>query len=78
MKEIARRIWYEPSVAIGLLVSIALLVGALIQDASFDWDTILVILSPLLTGLGIRPLVKPTAKIEDENAEAARNKLTPA
>lgn len=65
MKEIARRVWNEPAVAIGLIVSLALLVGAILTDAAWDWETILVILSPLLTALGIRPFVKPTAKQED-------------
>jgi hypothetical protein len=77
MKEIARKVWEEPAVAIGLLVSIALLVGALLTDTDFDWEAIVAILAPFLSGLGIRPLVKPTAKIDEENAKAARDKLTP-
>ena len=64
MKELGKKIWEEPAAAIGLLVSLILLVGALLGDTEFDWESILVILSPLLTGLGIRPFVKPTAKEE--------------
>lgn len=75
MKEIAHRIWNEPSVAIGLLVSIALLVGALLTDSDFDWEAIVAIIAPFLSGLGIRPLVKPMAKIEEENAQAAATAL---
>jgi hypothetical protein len=75
MKEIARKVWEEPAVAIGLLVSIALLVGALLTDSDFDWEAIVAILAPFLSGLGIRPLVKPTAKIEEEQKQAATNAL---
>jgi membrane protein implicated in regulation of membrane protease activity len=71
MKEIAKRVWNEPAVAIGLLVSIALLVGALLTDSDFDWEAIVAIVAPLLSSLGIRPLVKPTAKIEEENKQQA-------
>ena len=35
MKEIGKRVWNEPSVAIGLLVTLVLLAGALIQGT--DW-----------------------------------------
>jgi hypothetical protein len=77
MKEIARKVWEEPAVAIGLLVSIALLIGAFLTDSDFDWEAIVAILAPFLSGLGIRPLVKPTAKIDEENAKAARDKLAP-
>lgn len=77
MREIARRIWYEPSVAIGLLVSLALLVGALLTDTEWGVESILAILGPLLTGLGIRPLVTPTAKVEEENKQNALSKLQP-
>jgi hypothetical protein len=75
MKEIGKKIWEEPAVAIGLLVSIALLVGALLTDSDFDWETIVAILAPFLSGLGIRPLVKPTAKIEEENRQAAADAI---
>jgi hypothetical protein len=75
MKEIGKKIWEEPAVAIGFLVSVALLVGALLTDSDFDWETIVAILAPLLSGLGIRPLVKPTAKIEEERKQAATDAL---
>jgi hypothetical protein len=77
MKEIGRRIWYEPSVAIGLLLTVAMTVITLLSDTTWDWNTILLVCGPLLTGLGIRPTVKPTAKIDDENAAAAQKKLQP-
>lgn len=75
MKEIGKRVWYEPAVAVGLLISVALVIINLLGDTTWDVQTILFVLSPLLTALGIRPFVKPTAKIDDENAEAARDKL---
>lgn len=75
MKEIGKRIWEEPSVAIGLLLSIALTVITLLNGTDFDWNTILLVLGPLLTGLGIRPTVKPMATIEEENKAKAREAL---
>ena len=58
MKVIAERFWKEPAVAIGFLVSLALLVYALIDD-SFDAQSIVGILAPLVSALGIRQLVTP-------------------
>lgn len=75
MKEIARKVWEEPAVAIGLLVSIALLIGAILTDSDFDWEAIVAILAPFLSGLGIRPLVKPMATIEEEHKQAAADAL---
>jgi 4-hydroxybenzoate polyprenyltransferase len=75
MKEIGKRIWGEPAVAIGLLVSIALLVGAILTDSDFDWEAIVAIAAPFLSALGIRPLVKPMATIEEENKQAAADAL---
>lgn len=75
MKEIGKRIWEEPSVAIGLLLSVALTVVTLLNGTDFDWNTILLVLGPLLTGLGIRPTVKPMVKIEEENKAKAREAL---
>lgn len=75
MKEIGRRVWNEPAVAIGLLVTIVLLVINIIADSDWGWETIVFILSPLLTSLGVRPLVKPMAKIEEENKAKAREAL---
>jgi hypothetical protein len=65
MKEIGKKVWEEPAVAIGLLVSIVLLIGAIIEGTDWEWDNILVILSPFLTGLGIRPFVRPDTGQED-------------
>ena len=75
MKEIGKRIWYEPAVAIGLLLSVALFVVTLLNDADWDWNTILLVCGPLLSGLGTRALVKPTAKIEEEKQQAAVSSL---
>lgn len=64
MKAIAKRVWEEPAVAIGLLTSIALVILNLVGD---DTDTInwIEVAAPLLAALGIRPLVTPTQKIEE-------------
>lgn len=64
MKTIAKRVWEEPAVAIGLLTSVLLVALNLIGD---DTDTInwIEVAAPLLAALGIRPLVTPTGKIEE-------------
>jgi hypothetical protein len=69
MSEIARRIWTEPAVAVGLLASLALLALTLISG---DTDTVnwIEVAAPLLAALGIRPLVTPTVKV-DEALEVA-------
>lgn len=60
MKAIAKKIWEEPAVALGALVSLILLVGGII-DGHMDWNAnhIIAVLAPLITALGIRPLVQP-------------------
>lgn len=60
MNEIARRVWHEPAVFLGLLTAIAL---AAIKFATHDpWDTVAVaaVIGPLAAALGIRQLVTPT------------------
>jgi hypothetical protein len=69
MKEIARRVWLEPAVMIGLAVSVALALLAVLGDAEWDAQTIVGIIAPLAGALGIRPLVTPTVKV-DEQLEA--------
>lgn len=61
MSVIAQRIWREPAVAIGLLVTVALFVVALASDQDLDAGIIVGILSPLLSALGIRQVVSPAA-----------------
>jgi hypothetical protein len=75
MKELGKRIWNEPAAAIGLLTTLILLVINIVGDSTWDAQSIIAIVAPLLSALGIRPLVKPTAKIDEENAAAARSKL---
>jgi len=69
MKELARRVWLEPAVAIGLLTSLALLVLNLAagDDGAVAW---IEVAAPLLAALGIRPLVTPNLKV-DEALEVA-------
>lgn len=61
MKVIGQKVWAEPACAVGLLVTLLLLAGAILSD-HVDWSAehIIAILAPLVTALGIRPLVKPT------------------
>jgi hypothetical protein len=75
MREIGKKVWNEPAVAIGLLLSLALLAVTLINGEDWDWNVILLVVGPFLAGLGIRPFVRPEAKIEEENKQAAANAL---
>jgi hypothetical protein len=59
MKTIIERAWHEPAVAIGLLVSVALAIGAVATSSDWSWETIVAVCAPLLSALGIRPLVSP-------------------
>jgi hypothetical protein len=65
MSEIIKRAWKEPAVGIGLLVTVALAIGAAATSSDWSWETIVAVLSPLLAGLGIRPLVTPVKKPAD-------------
>lgn len=65
MKELAKRVWEEPAVAIGLLTSILLAVLNLVTDNDWNAEHIIAIAAPLLSALGIRPLVTPTRKVEE-------------
>lgn len=69
MSVIARRFWTEPSVCIGVFVSLGLLVLALAADAPLDASVIAGIAAPLVSALGIRQLVSPVQKGgEDDRA----------
>jgi len=59
MKAIAQQVWNEPAVAVGLLVTILLLIGAFLTDSDFSWEAIVAICAPFVSSLGIRPLVTP-------------------
>jgi hypothetical protein len=61
MKVIAERFWTEPAAAIGLLTSIALLILALATGADLTADTIVAIVAPVASALGIRQVVSPAA-----------------
>jgi hypothetical protein len=65
MKEIGKRIWNEPAVAIGLLTTLALLVINFISNDHWSVDHIIAILAPLVSALGIRQAVIPTAKLDE-------------
>ena len=65
MKVIGQRIWNEPAAAIGLLTSIVLAVIALVSSADWDAQTIIGIVAPFASAIGIRSLVTPTAKVDE-------------
>ena len=75
MKEIGKRLWDEPAVVIGLLVSIALLVITLLNGDGWDVTTVLYVIAPFASALGVRPLVKPMHAIEEENKAKATASL---
>lgn len=59
MKSIAQKIWLEPAAFLGLLTTIALAVGAVLTGSDWNWETIVAILAPLVSSLGIRRKVAP-------------------
>lgn len=59
MKVIAQKVWSEPAVFIGLVVTLGLLAGALIAHQPIDAGVVIGILAPLGSALGIRQLVTP-------------------
>jgi hypothetical protein len=65
MKVIASKIWNEPAVTIGFLVSVALLVANILADKDWGAESIIAILAPLAASLGIRGLVMPMSKLEE-------------
>ena len=68
MGVIAQRVWTEPAVAIGLCVTLALLIVALVTHQHIDAGIIVGILAPLGSALGIRQFVTPTAASTKEPA----------
>jgi hypothetical protein len=60
VSEIARRVWHEPAVFLGLITSIALVVITLATGDKWDTATIAGVAAPLVSALGIRELVTPT------------------
>lgn len=59
MRTIALKVWTEPAVAIGLLVSIGLLIANLIGTPDWSAQGIIAIVAPLASALGIRKVVSP-------------------
>jgi len=59
MKAIGQRIWTEPAVCIGLVVTLGLLIWNLLGDTDWSIETIVGILAPFASSLGIRQLVAP-------------------
>lgn len=61
MRTIAEQVWREPAAAIGLLTSVLLALIALISDAELDAQTLIGIVAPFASAIGIRGLVSPAA-----------------
>ena len=59
MKQIIKRIWNEPAVAIGLIASLILALLQFLGDDTWDANTIIAIAAPFVSALGIRQTVKP-------------------
>lgn len=72
MKPLAARIWNEPAAAIGLLVTLGLLILNLLGDSVWDAQTLISIVAPLGSALGIRQLVRPDTKHEGPREEDVR------
>jgi hypothetical protein len=68
MKPLAKKIWEEPAAFIGLLTSLALLVLNLLTDADWGVESIVTIVAPLASALGIRQLVYSPAAMEKATA----------
>ena len=62
MKAIGQRVWTEPAACIGLVITLALLAWNLLGDTDWTLETIVAILAPLASSLGIRQLVTPAKK----------------
>lgn len=78
MKEIAKRVWSEPAVAIGLAASLLLLVLQLLDDNNFTADTIISIAAPFLSALGIRQVVTPAIQQTNEGSSMTTETPPPA
>jgi hypothetical protein len=63
MKVIINKLWNEPAAFIGLLTTLGLLVLNLIGTPDWSLQSIIAILAPLTSALGIRQLVSPDKKV---------------
>jgi hypothetical protein len=70
VKVIMKQIWNEPAAAIGLLTSALLAVIAVADGADWDAQTIIGVIAPLASALGIRQLVSPAAGPRDQEPPA--------
>lgn len=62
MKTIGSRIWLEPAVAIGFLVSLLCVLVVFTTNGVWDAGTVVAVCAPLASALGIRQVVSPNAK----------------
>jgi hypothetical protein len=63
MKVIATKLWEEPAACIGLFVTLGLLLLNLLGDTDWSLQSIIEVLAPFVSSLGIRQVVTP-AKAE--------------
>ena len=59
MKALAQRVWNEPAVAIGLLTSVLLALITWVGGDDWTVETIIAVVAPFLSAIGIRQLVSP-------------------
>ena len=72
MSEIAKRVWREPAVFLGLLTSVALAVITIATGDPWDTAAIVAVIAPLASALGIRQLVTPTADVTQAEIVATK------
>lgn len=69
MSEIAKRVWKEPAVAIGLATTIGLLILAVVTGTNWDASVIVGIVAPVASALGIRSQVTPVVGQHEQQAQ---------
>ena len=78
VKPLLQKLWTEPAAFIGLVVTAALAIGAVITGSDWTWEAIVAIVAPLLTGLGIRETVVPLAKATPVVVDVAPEDASPS
>jgi ascorbate-specific PTS system EIIC-type component UlaA len=59
MQQLIQRFWKEPAVCIGVITSVILAILAVVTSASWNAETIVGIIAPTASALGIRSQVTP-------------------
>jgi hypothetical protein len=66
MRELWRRIWNEATVAIGFISTVALIIATAVTNAKWDAGTVVAVLAPLATALGVKGISKSNNHKEDK------------